>query len=78
MIAYALVNFDMLHLTGGNFLPWLVLLGCVSTFATSINAGRQFWNAMRTKQQTPPVALTPFLSIAITIAVAGMAFSALQ
>lgn len=78
MIVFALVNFNMLDLTGGNFLPWLVLLGCVCTFASGMNAGRQFWQAMRTKRQTPPVALLPFLSIAITIAIAGTAFGALQ
>lgn len=58
-------------------MPWLVLLGCIATFATSLRASKQFWQAMRTKQPIPPVALMPFMAIALTITIAGAAFSEL-
>ena len=77
MITYALVKFDMLQLTGGRFLPWFVLLGCLATFASALKAGQKFWHAMRRKHSSPQIALMPFMAIAITIAVASQAFSEL-
>lgn len=65
----------MLKLTGGIFMPWLVLLGCILTFSTSLSASKRFWRAMRAKQSTPPIALMPFMAIALTITIAGTAFS---
>ena len=77
MISYALLRFGMLKLTSGAFMPWLVLLGCIVTFVTSAQAGKQFWQAMRQKQSLPPIALIPFMAIAVTIAMAGTAFNSL-
>lgn len=75
VLVYALIKFDILTMDGG-VMPWIALLGCMATFASSQHTGRKFLKAMRKKKSVPATELTPFFCIAITIVIMGRGLAA--
>lgn len=72
-VAYSFWDY-MLEQSGGSALMSSLLMSTsVTTFLLSARAGNMFLKAMRLKERLPAVDLLPFLSIAVTIVIAGQA-----